>query len=46
LLTSLKIDAKHGISKASIENRIEHFGKNKTFIKPIPNFLDFAIESF
>ena len=38
LLTSLKTDAKHGISKSSVENRIEHFGENKIFVRPLPNF--------
>ena len=45
LLTSLKTDAKHGISKSSVENRIEHFGENKIFVKPLPNFLDFVIDA-
>ena len=45
LLNSLKTDAKHGISKSSVENRIEHFGENKIFVKPLPNFLDFVIEA-
>ena len=45
LLNSLKTDAKHGISKSSVENRIEHFGENKIFEKPLPNFLDFVIEA-
>ena len=45
LLSSLKTDAKMGISKSSVENRIEHFGSNKIFIKPLPNFLDFVIEA-
>ena len=45
LLNALKTDAKHGISKSSVENRIEHFGENKIFTKPLPNFLDFVIEA-
>ena len=45
LLTSLKTDAKHGISKSSVENRIEHFGENKIFVRPLPNFLDFVIDA-
>ena len=35
LLTSLKTDAKHGISTLSLENRLEHFGSNKIFIKSL-----------
>ena len=45
LLTSLKTDAKHGISTISLQNRLEHFGSNKIFIKPLPNFWDFVLEA-
>ena len=45
LLTSLKTDAKNGISTLSLENRLEHFGSNKIFIKPLPNFMDFVLEA-
>ena len=45
LLTSLKTDAKHGISTLSLENRLEHFGSNKIFVKPLPNFMDFVKEA-
>ena len=45
LLNALKTDAKHGISKSSVGNRIEHFGENKIFTKPLPNFIDFVIEA-
>ena len=45
LLNALKTDAKHGISKSSVGNRIEHFGENKIFTKPLPNFIDFIIEA-
>ena len=45
LLTSLKTDAKHGISTISLKNRLEHFGSNKIFIKPLPNFIDFVLEA-
>ena len=45
LLNSLKTNAKQGISNSSFENRIEHFGSNKIFIKPLPNFMDFVVEA-
>ena len=45
LLLSLKTDAKHGISTLSLENRKSHFGSNKIYIKPPPNFSDFCIEA-
>ena len=45
LLLSLKTDAKHGISTLSLENRKSHFGSNKIYIKPPPNFADFCIEA-
>ena len=45
LLTSLKTDAKQGISTISLKNRLKHFGSNKIFIKPLPNFLDFVFEA-
>jgi len=45
LLTSLKTDAKDGISTLSLENRLEHFGSNKIFVKPLPNFMDFVFEA-
>ena len=45
LLTSLKTDAKDGISTLSLENRLEHFGSNKIFVKPLPNFMDFVYEA-
>ena len=43
LLLSLKTDAKQGISTLSLENRKSHFGSNRIYIKPPPNFADFCI---
>ena len=45
LLLSLKTDAKQGISTLSLENRKSHFGSNKIYVKPPPNFADFCIEA-
>ena len=45
LLLSLKTDAKLGISTLSLENRKSHFGLNKIYVKPPPNFADFCIEA-
>ena len=45
LLLALKTDAKHGISTLSLENRKSHFGSNKIYVKPPPNFADFCIEA-
>jgi len=45
LLLSLKTDAKQGISTLSLENRKSHFGSNRIYIKPPPNFADFCIEA-
>ena len=45
LLLALKTDAKQGISTLSLENRKSHFGSNKIYVKPPPNFADFCIEA-
>ena len=45
LLLSLKTDAKQGISTLSLENRKSHFGSNRIYVKPPPNFADFCIEA-
>ena len=41
----MKTNIKQGISNSSFENRIEHFGSNKIYIKPLPNLLDFILEA-
>jgi len=45
LLLSLKTDAKQGISTLSLEKRKSHFGSNRIYVKPPPNFADFCIEA-
>ena len=45
LLLSLKTDAKQGISTLSLEKRKSHFGLNRIYVKPPPNFADFCIEA-